>query len=115
MPESTEAELVVLGGGPGGYTAAFLAADKGMQVTMIDASERPGGTCLHVGCIPSKAFLHVAKLVNEAKEAASWGVQFQSPKIDVATLRGQTVKVLDTLSKNLVELCKRRKVELIRS
>lgn len=115
MPETTETELVVLGGGPGGYTAAFLAADKGMQVTMIDASERPGGTCLHVGCIPSKALLHVAKLVNEAKEAANWGVQFQPPKVDLAALRGQTVKVLDTLSKNLVELCKRRKVELIRS
>jgi dihydrolipoamide dehydrogenase len=115
MPETTETELIVLGGGPGGYTAAFLAADKGMQVTMIDASERPGGSCLHVGCIPSKALLHVAKLVNEAKEAATWGVQFQPPKIDVAALRGQTVKVLDTLSKNLVELCKRRKVELVRS
>src|SRR5258707_2061211 len=114
MAETTETELVVLGGGPGGYTAAFLAADKGMLVTMIDASERPGGACLHVGCIPSKALLHVAKLLNEAKDAAAWGIDFPAPKIDVATLRGQTVKVLDTLSKNLVELCNRRKVELIR-
>jgi dihydrolipoamide dehydrogenase len=115
MSESTETELIVLGGGPGGYAAAFLAADKGMQVTLIDASERPGGTCLHVGCIPSKALLHVAKLVNEVKEAATWGVQYSEPKIDIKTLRAQTTKVTETLSKNLVELCKRRKVELIRS
>ena len=115
MPETTDSELLVLGGGPGGYTAAFLAADKGRQVTLIDASERPGGTCLHVGCIPSKSLLHVAKLLNEAKDASTWGVQFAAPKIDIGALRGQTVKVLDTLSKNLVELCKRRKVELIRS
>jgi dihydrolipoamide dehydrogenase len=115
MAEAVESELIVLGGGPGGYTAAFLAADQGMQVTLIDASERPGGTCLHVGCIPSKALLHVAKLVNEAKEAAAWGVQFAEPRVDIKALRAQTTKVTETLSKNLVELCKRRKVELIRA
>ena len=80
MPDAAESELIVLGGGPGGYTAAFLAADKGLQVTMIDASERPGGTCLHVGCIPSKSLLHVAKLLNEAKDASAWGVEFAAPR-----------------------------------
>ena len=66
----TETDLVVIGAGPGGYGAAFLAADKGMKVTLIDESERPGGTCLHVGCIPSKTLLHVAKLITEGQEAA---------------------------------------------
>src|SRR5436309_1330304 len=115
MADTAERELIVLGAGPGGYAAAFLAADKGMQVTLIDAAEKPGGACLHVGCIPSKALLHAAKLITDARDAGHWGVQFAAPKIDVAALRNQTAKVVDTLANNLLELCKRRNVEWVRS
>jgi dihydrolipoamide dehydrogenase len=115
MPESAETELVILGAGPGGYAAAFLAADKGMQVTLIDALEKPGGTCLYVGCIPSKALLHAAKLITEAREAAAWGIHFAPPKIDLAAVRAQEEKIVETLGKNLVELGKRRKVEYVRA
>jgi dihydrolipoamide dehydrogenase len=114
MPEIVENELVVIGGGPGGYAAAFLAADKGMHVTLIDAAERPGGTCLFVGCIPSKALLHVARLITDAADAKSCGLTFAPPQIDVAAVRGYWMRVVDTLSKNLLELCKRRKVEYLR-
>jgi dihydrolipoamide dehydrogenase len=75
--------VAVLGGGPGGYPAAFAAADLGMQVTLIDDGVKPGGVCLHRGCIPSKALLHVAKLINESREASEWGVTFGEPKIDL--------------------------------
>jgi dihydrolipoamide dehydrogenase len=113
MAQAGEKDLVVLGAGPGGYTAAFLAADKGMQVTLIDGLEKPGGTCLHVGCIPSKALLHVAKVITDSKDAAPWGVSFGKLTVDIDTLRRQGQKVVDTLAKNLAELCKRRKVEYI--
>src|SRR5262245_60739715 len=114
MPETVSSELVVLGAGPGGYAAAFLAADKGMKVTLIDAAERPGGACLHVGCIPSKALLHVAKLILDAHDATVCGLQFAPPKIDLNGVRNFEFKIIDTLSKNLLELCKRRKVEYLR-
>jgi dihydrolipoamide dehydrogenase len=114
MADGSEKELVVLGAGPGGYAAAFLAADKGMQVALIDALEKPGGTCLHVGCIPSKALLHVARVITDAKDAAPWGVSFGKPTIDLDTLRRHGSKIVDTMAKNLAELCKRRKVEYIR-
>jgi dihydrolipoamide dehydrogenase len=115
MAEVVESELVVIGAGPGGYAAAFLAADKGMKVALIDAAERPGGACLHVGCIPSKALLHVARLITDAREGKACGVHFAPPRIDVAGVRGYWMKVVDTLAKNLTELCKRRKVELIQA
>ena len=114
MAEVAEADLVVLGAGPGGYAAAFLAADKGMTVTLVDALEKAGGTCLYVGCIPSKALLHVARLITDARDAAPWGLNFGEPKIDLATLRNQGAKVVDTLGKNLALLCKSRKVEYVR-
>ena len=100
-PKPLKRELVVLGAGPGGYAAAFLAADKGMKVTLIDAGEKPGGTCLHVGCIPSKALLHAAKLITDAREAAHFGLHFGPPKIDLGGVRGQWQKVVDTLAGNL--------------
>src|ERR1700730_16040478 len=115
MPDITDTELAIIGAGPGGYAAAFLAADKGMQVTLIDAGEKPGGTCLHVGCIPSKALLHAAKLITDAREADVLGVHFAPPKIDIAGVRGYWHKVVDGLAKNLAELCKRRKVEYVTS
>src|SRR5262245_44591758 len=107
MPETVTADLIVVGAGPGGYAAAFLAADKGMKVTLIDAAERPGGACLHVGCIPSKALLHVAKLILDARDASVCGLHFAPPEIDLAGVRGFEFKIVDTLAKNLVELCKR--------
>lgn len=115
MPDIIENELVIIGGGPGGYAAAFLAADKRMLVTLIDAGQRPGGTCLFVGCIPSKALLHVAKLITDAHDAKHVGIQFGAPKIDLGGVRGHWQKVVDGLSKNLLELCKRRKVEFVQS
>src|SRR5262245_2120601 len=104
MAEAAETELIVLGAGPGGYAAAFLAADKGMKVTLIDAGEKPGGTCLHRGCIPSKALLHAAKLITDAREAPTWGIHFAPPKIDVEALRKQGHKVVDTLARSLQDL-----------
>src|SRR5437879_4480472 len=113
MPEIPESGLAVIGAGPGGYAAAFLAADKGMKVTLFDAGEKLGGTCLHVGCIPSKALLHVAKLITDVRDIAPWGVQYGRPEIDIDVVRKHGLKIVDTLAKNLLELCKRRKVEFV--
>src|SRR5919199_5319543 len=89
MPGTPQAaQLAVIGGGPGGYAAAFLAADLGMQVTLIDQEPQPGGVCLYRGCIPSKALLHVAKVVEEARQAKAWGIDFGEPKVDLDKLRG---------------------------
>src|SRR5947209_3413939 len=115
MAEVAESELVIIGGGPGGYAAAFLAADKGMKVTLINAADKPGGVCLHRGCIPSKALLHAAKLVTDAREAESWGLRFSPPKLDLDLLRNRKLKIVDTLASNLLELCKRRKVNYIQA
>ena len=89
MAETQETQLLVLGGGPGGYAAAFLAADRGMKVTLVDAAARLGGTCLLVGCIPSKILLHAADILTGAEEAASWGLKFGRPEIDLAMLARQ--------------------------
>jgi dihydrolipoamide dehydrogenase len=113
MPESIDTQLVVLGGGPGGYAAAFHAADKGLKVTLIDAQPRPGGTCLYVGCIPSKAVLHTAKLITDAREAGHAGVTFAAPKIDINGVRGHWQKVVDTLTGSLARIAKARKVEFV--
>ena len=108
-----ETQLVVLGGGPGGYTAAFMAADLGMQVTLVEAAPRLGGTCLLEGCIPSKALLHVARVVSETREMDDWGVKFKPPSIDVAAMRARKDKVIGGLSAGLTQLAKRRKVTVI--
>ena len=93
------AQLVVIGGGPGGYAAAFLAADHGMEVTLIEAEGRLGGTCLLRGCIPSKALLHVAKVISEVDEMnIHWGVSYGTPKIELEKLRARKNKVIQTLS-----------------
>ena len=109
------AQLVVLGGGPGGYPAAFAAADQGMQVVLVDEGKQPGGVCLNRGCIPSKALLHVAKLINESHEAAAWGVTFQPPKIDLDRLRDFKENVVGSLCSGIEGLCKARGVELIKA
>jgi dihydrolipoamide dehydrogenase len=107
-------QLAVLGGGPGGYAAAFLAADEGMEVTLIEADSRLGGTCLLRGCIPSKALLHVARVISEVEElSADWGVSYDAPKIDVDKIRARKKKVISTLSSGLKQLAKRRKVTVI--
>ncbi len=113
MADVTETQLVVLGAGPGGYAAAFLAADRGMKVTLIDARERPGGTCLHVGCIPSKACLHAAKLITDVRDAAHIGLKYGAPTIDVNGVRGHWQKVVETLTGNLSRLSKARKIDYI--
>jgi dihydrolipoamide dehydrogenase len=110
---STSTQLVVIGAGPGGYAAAFYAADLGMQVTLVDPSPNPGGVCLYRGCIPSKALLHVAKLLGEAKHAEAWGITFGEPKIDLDRLRGFKEKVVSQLTGGLGQLSKQRKVGYI--
>jgi dihydrolipoyl dehydrogenase len=111
MPEPTQ--VVVIGAGPGGYAAAFYAADLGMQVTLIDPAVNPGGVCLYRGCIPSKALLHVADVLNEARHAEAWGVRFGAPQIDVARLRGFKEKVVNQLTGGLGQLSKQRKITYI--
>lgn len=106
-------KLTVLGAGPGGYAAAFLAADLGMEVTLIDREKNPGGVCLYRGCIPSKALLHIAKLISESKEAAGWGVEFNTPKINLDKLREWKNKVVDKQVSGLGQLAKARKVNYI--
>jgi dihydrolipoamide dehydrogenase len=103
--------LVVLGG-PGGYAAAFLAADLGMEVALVDRDERLGGTCLLRGCIPSKALLHVGRVVSESREMAEWGVSFGRPTIDLDALRRRKEKLIGTLTGGLATLARRRKVSL---
>lgn len=105
--------LVVIGAGPGGYAAAFFAADLGMNVTLVDAEKNPGGVCLYRGCIPSKALLHIAKLLNEVKEAKEWGIEFGEPKIDLDKLRDFKNKVVGKLTGGLGVLSKQRKINFI--
>ena len=110
---NTTQKVAIIGGGPGGYAAAFLAADLGMQVTLIDAEQNPGGVCLYRGCIPSKALLHVAALITESRHAADWGIQFGEPKIDLARLRGFKENVVKKLTGGLGQIAKTRKVTYI--
>ena len=107
-------QLAVVGAGPGGYAAAFYAADRGMQVTLIDPGPNPGGVCLYRGCIPSKALLHVAEVVNEAKHAEAWGVSFGPPSVDLAKLRAFKEKVVTQLTGGLGQLSKQRKINYLR-
>ncbi len=102
--------VAVIGAGPGGYAGAFYAADLGMQVTLIDPEKNPGGVCLYRGCIPSKALLHVAKVLDEARHATEWGIDFGQPNIDVDRLRGFKNKVVDKLTSGTGQVAKLRKV-----
>ena len=108
------AEVVVLGAGPGGYTAAFRAADLGKQVVLIEKHASLGGVCLNVGCIPSKALLHVAKVINEAEEVSHHGVTFGKPKIDIDAIRSWKESVIGKLTGGLAGLAKQRKVQVVR-
>ena len=113
MTETSNLHIAVIGAGPGGYAAAFLAADLGMKVSLIDPEANPGGVCLYRGCIPSKALLHVAKLIEESKHAKNWGVEFTEPSIDVARLRGFKESVVNKLTGGTGQIAKLRKVEYI--
>jgi dihydrolipoamide dehydrogenase len=107
-------QVVVLGSGPGGYTAAFRAADLGLRVALVERYERLGGVCLNVGCIPSKALLHAARVIAEVEEMAAHGVTFGKPKVDVGSLIGWKTSVVDRLTKGLEGLAKQRRVDVIR-
>ncbi len=113
MESDMHAEVLVLGGGPGGYTAAFRAADLGKQVVMVERYPVLGGVCLNVGCIPSKALLHTAQVIHEAEEMAKNGVSFGAPKLDLAKIRGWKDQVTGTLTKGLSTLAKQRKVSVV--
>ena len=111
MAETTK--LAVIGAGPGGYTAAFLAADLGLSVVLIDEAPRPGGVCLYRGCMPSKALLHAARVLADARAAARWGVSFGEPSIDVDRLRAWKNEVVSKLTGGLALLSKQRSVTLV--
>ncbi|PYX24312.1 MAG: dihydrolipoyl dehydrogenase [Acidobacteria bacterium] len=113
MADNTNLQLAVVGGGPGGYAAAFLAADLGLKVTLIDPEVNPGGVCLYRGCIPSKALLHVSKLIEESHQAKNWGIEFSDPKIDLAKLRAWKESVVKRLTGGLGQLSKQRSVKYI--
>ena len=108
-----DTELLVIGGGPAGYPAAFIAADHGLQVTLVDIEDNPGGVCLYRGCIPSKALLHVAEIITEAREAEAFGLSFGAPKLDVNKLREWKNSVVTRLTGGLGQLGKQRKVNFI--
>lgn len=110
MSETKTYDVVVLGGGPGGYTAAFRAADLGLSVCLIDKEERLGGVCLNVGCIPSKTLLHAATVIEEAAEIAEFGVEFGAPKIDIKRVLAKKNAVIEQLTTGLDGLCKARKI-----
>ena len=113
MADASNIHIAVIGGGPGGYAAAFLAADLGLKVTLIDPELNPGGVCLYRGCIPSKALLHIAKLIDETRHAKNWGIDYSDPKIDLPRLRSWKEGVVKKLTGGLGVLSKQRKVEYI--
>src|SRR5512147_703549 len=110
----THAEVLVLGGGPGGYTAAFRAADLGKRVVLVEREPVLGGVCLNVGCIPSKALLHLAEVVTDARALAAHGVAFGEPRFDLAKIRSFKDGVVKRLNGGLAQLAKRRGVEVVR-
>jgi dihydrolipoamide dehydrogenase len=106
-------EVVVIGGGPGGYAAAFYAADKGKKVILVERDPRLGGVCLNRGCIPSKALIHATKMISEARESAHRGIVFESPKVDLAKLREWKESILTKLGQGIAGLAERRGVEVL--
>ncbi len=110
---SQETELLVIGSGPGGYAAAFRAADLGLDVTMVDTALRPGGVCLYKGCIPSKTFLFLSELIHDAQRAESMGITFGKPQVDLDALRSWKGRVIDQMAAGLESLNKRRGVQLL--
>lgn len=113
MSDVNQAEVVVLGSGPGGYTAAFRAADLGKQTVLVERYDSLGGVCLNVGCIPSKALLHVAKIIEEANAMQAHGVDFGAPTLDHKKILGWKEKVVGKLTGGLAALAKQRKVQVV--
>src|SRR6476646_12237353 len=109
----TSVQLVVVGGGPGGYAAAFLAADLGLSVALVDPEVNPGGVCVYRGCIPFKALLHVLNLLEESRHAKAWGIEFGSPKIELDKLREVKNNVVKVLTNGTGQLVKHRKVRYL--
>ena len=108
-----ETDLVVIGAGPGGYAAAFRASDLGLDVMLVDIAARPGGVCLHRGCIPSKTYLHLAELIHDARGAERMGVGFDAPRVDLTAMRGWKDQVVDQLAQGLVTLTEKRGIQYI--
>ncbi|MCK5571184.1 MAG: NAD(P)/FAD-dependent oxidoreductase, partial [Bacteroidetes bacterium] len=111
--KTLQTEIVVLGAGPGGYAAAFYAADQGKKVMLVEREERLGGVCLNEGCIPSKALLHAAKLISEAEESGFRGIHFEKPKIDLDQMRTWKESILTKLSQGVSGLAQRRGVHVV--
>ena len=107
-------DLVVIGTGPGGYVCAIKAAQLGLKTAVIEKRATLGGTCLNIGCIPSKALLHAAKVISDARDMAAHGIRFGDPEIDLDALRNWKGKVVGQLTKGLEGLAKQRKVEVVR-
>lgn len=112
-PATQTTQLLVIGGGPGGYPAAFLAADLGLNVTLVDTNTNPGGVCLYQGCIFSKALLHAAKILSDAKGAKELGIDFGDPKIDLDQLRAWKNGIISKLTGGLGQLSRRRKITFL--
>jgi dihydrolipoamide dehydrogenase len=110
-----ETQVLVIGGGPGGYAAAFRAADLGLDVTLVDSAAKPGGVCLHAGCIPSKSLLWLSELIYDAGRAPQLGVSFGKPQVDLAALRRWKNRVIDNLADGLVQLCRKRGVQFLQA
>ena len=108
-------DVAVIGAGPGGYAAAFQAADLGLRTVLIDDDQKLGGTCLLRGCIPSKALLHAARLITDAEEARAWGIEFGKPKVDLEALSRRLDAIVGKLTKGVQTLAGSRKVEVIRA
>src|SRR5437764_5886418 len=106
-------EIVVVGGGPGGYAAAFYAADKGKKVILVEREKRLGGVCLNRGCIPSKALLHATKMIGEARESAHRGISFGQPTVDLQKLRAWKESIVRKLSQGISQLAQKRGVEVL--
>ena len=114
MPKKKYEEIVVIGAGPGGYTAAFRAADLGKNVTLVDKDPVLGGVCLNRGCIPSKALLHIAKVISEVGHLSKMRVRFGKPEIDINQVRDHKDKIIARLNKSIAQMAKARKVNTIK-
>lgn len=114
MPETYKADLLILGGGPGGYTAAFRAADLGQSVTIIEREIEIGGVCLNVGCIPSKTLLHAAEVIENAETFSKYGITFSTPEININNLRDHKSEIINKLVSGLNKLCELRKIKIIK-